>query len=113
MPNHTELRGILAAVTTPFSANGEAVDEQRLRGQVERLIAAGIHGLVPTGTTGEFTSLDPDEYRRVIELYVQAANGRGPGHRRHWRLVDQRRDRLGAACRKGRGRCHHDRPALL
>ena len=78
MPNHTELRGILAAVTTPFTANGEAVDEENLRGQVERLIAAGIHGLVPTGTTGEFTSLDPDEYRRVIELYVQAANGRVP-----------------------------------
>jgi dihydrodipicolinate synthase/N-acetylneuraminate lyase len=78
MPNHTELRGILAAVTTPFTANGEAVDEENLRGQVERLIAAGIHGLVPTGTTGEFTSLAPEEYRRVIELYVQAAQGRVP-----------------------------------
>jgi dihydrodipicolinate synthase/N-acetylneuraminate lyase len=78
MPKNTQLRGILAAVTTPFTADGEAVDEQNLRAQVERLIAAGIHGLVPTGTTGEFMTLTPQEYRRVIELYVEAAGGRVP-----------------------------------
>jgi dihydrodipicolinate synthase/N-acetylneuraminate lyase len=78
VPNHTELRGILAAVTTPFTADGEAIDEDNLRGQVERLIAAGIHGFVPTGTTGEFMVLSPEEYRRVIELYVEAVNGRVP-----------------------------------
>ena len=78
MPKNTQLRGILAAVTTPFTADGEAVDEPNLRAQVERLIAAGIHGLVPTGTTGEFTTLTPQEYRRVIELYVEAADGRVP-----------------------------------
>ena len=68
MSRTTTLHGILAAVTTPFTADGEAVDEDNLRGQVERLIAAGIHGLVPTGTTGEFMVLSPEEYRRVIEL---------------------------------------------
>ncbi|MTD13912.1 dihydrodipicolinate synthase family protein [Nakamurella sp. YIM 132087] len=72
------LRGILAAVTTPFTADGSAVDEPVIRSQVDRLVAAGIHGLVPTGTTGEFTALTPVEYRRVIELYVQAAAGRVP-----------------------------------
>lgn len=73
-----ELKGILAAVTTPFTADGSALDEENLRGQVERLISAGIHGLVPTGTSGEFLSLSDEEYRRVIELYVQAADGRVP-----------------------------------
>ena len=73
-----QLRGILAAVTTPFTADGSAIDEPVIKSQVERLVAAGIHGLVPTGTTGEFTSLTPDEYRRVVELYVQAAAGRVP-----------------------------------
>ncbi len=73
-----ELHGILAAVTTPFTADGASVDEENLRGQVERLIAAGIHGLVPTGSTGEFTALSPQEYRRVIELYVESADGRVP-----------------------------------
>ncbi|PZQ90401.1 MAG: dihydrodipicolinate synthase family protein [Leifsonia xyli] len=72
------LRGILAAVTTPFTADGSAVDEDALRAQANRLIDAGIHGLVPTGSTGEFSTLTPDEYRRVIELYVDAAAGRVP-----------------------------------
>jgi dihydrodipicolinate synthase/N-acetylneuraminate lyase len=73
-----ELRGILVAVTTPFTADASAVDEQVLAGQVDRLVAAGVHGLVPCGTTGEFTTLSPEEYRRVIELYVTAAAGRVP-----------------------------------
>ena len=33
---------------------------------------------MPTGTTGEFMTLNPTEYRRVVELYVQAAAGRVP-----------------------------------
>src|SRR5919112_4330570 len=73
-----ELRGILAAVTTPFTSDASAIDEPTLRAQVDRLVVAGIHGLVPTGTTGEFTTLSPEEYRRVIELYVESAAGRVP-----------------------------------
>jgi dihydrodipicolinate synthase/N-acetylneuraminate lyase len=73
-----ELRGILVAVTTPFTSDAADIDEANLRGQVDRLVAAGVHGLVPTGTTGEFTTLSPEEYRRVIELYVQSAAGRVP-----------------------------------
>lgn len=73
-----DLHGILAAVPTPFTADGSAVDEAALRKGVDRLIGAGIHGLVPCGTTGEFTTLSPEEYRRVIALYVEAAAGRVP-----------------------------------
>lgn len=75
---NVQLRGILAAVTTPFTDDGSQVDEAALRRQVERLVGAGIHGLVPTGTTGEFTTLSPAEYRRVIEVYVEGAAGRVP-----------------------------------
>ncbi|MFB6611786.1 dihydrodipicolinate synthase family protein [Agromyces sp. NPDC056379] len=73
-----ELRGILAAVTTPFTADGAAVDEEEIARQVERLVGAGIHGLVPTGTTGEFPTLTDAEYKHVTEVYVQAAAGRIP-----------------------------------
>ena len=76
--SNLKLRGILAAVTTPFTADASAVDEDNIRQQVERLVAAGIHGLVPTGSTGEFSSLTPEEHRRVIEVYVEAAAGRVP-----------------------------------
>ncbi|SEQ60204.1 dihydrodipicolinate synthase family protein [Microlunatus flavus] len=72
------LTGILAAVPTPFSADGSAVDEDALVALVDRLVGAGVHGLVPCGTTGEFTSLSPEEHRRVVELYVSAAAGRVP-----------------------------------
>ena len=54
------LRGILAAVTTPFTEDGSAIDEPALQRQVERLVSAGIHGIVPTGTTGEFTTLSAE-----------------------------------------------------
>lgn len=72
------LRGILAAVTTPFTEDGSAVDEATVEAQTHRLIDAGIHGLVPCGTSGEFFTLSPEEYRRVIELYVEAADGKVP-----------------------------------
>ena len=73
-----DLRGILAAVTTPFTPDGAAVDIAAIDRQVERLVGAGIHGLVPTGTTGEFTTLSLDEHKRVTEAYVRAAAGRIP-----------------------------------
>jgi dihydrodipicolinate synthase/N-acetylneuraminate lyase len=79
VPRQTaDLHGILVAVTTPFTPDASAIDEQVLAAQAERLIAAGVHGLVPCGTTGEFTTLTPQEHRRVIELYVAAAAGRVP-----------------------------------
>lgn len=71
-----DLRGILAAVTTPFTPDASAVDDVTLRAQTDRLVAAGVHGIVCTGTTGEFTTLNPDEYRHVITAYVEAAAGR-------------------------------------
>ncbi len=73
-----ELKGILVATTTPFTADAAAVDEAVLAAQVDRLIEAGVHGLVPCGTTGEFTALTLEEHRRVIELYVTSAAGRVP-----------------------------------
>jgi dihydrodipicolinate synthase/N-acetylneuraminate lyase len=73
-----DLRGILVAVTTPFTADGSAVDDATLKAQTERLIGAGVHGFVCTGTTGEFTTLSPEEYRHVITAYVDAVAGRIP-----------------------------------
>jgi dihydrodipicolinate synthase/N-acetylneuraminate lyase len=73
-----DLHGILVAVSTPFTADAAAVDEETLRAQTDRLIGAGVHGLVATGTTGEFPTLTDAEYRRVIEAYVQAADHRVP-----------------------------------
>ena len=73
-----DLHGILAAVTTPFTPDAEAVDEHTLADQADRLIRAGIHGLVTTGSTGEFSTLTAAEHRFVIQAYVDAADHRVP-----------------------------------
>jgi 4-hydroxy-tetrahydrodipicolinate synthase len=62
---------------TPFSAAGE-VDEAALRRLVRRQVEAGIHFLVPCGTTGESPTLTLDERRRIVEIVVGEVRGRVP-----------------------------------
>ncbi len=70
--------GVLPALITPFSADGSALDADALAAIVERLIGAGVGGLVPGGSTGEFTTLSNAERRQLIEATVDAAAGRVP-----------------------------------
>ena len=70
--------GVLPALTTPFTEDGDAIDAGALRALVERLIDAGVGGLVPGGSTGEFTTLTSTERRELIEISVEAAAGRVP-----------------------------------
>lgn len=72
------LRGILVALITPFTDGGHAVDEGRLQSHIEHLITAGVHGLVPGGTTGEFTAMTADERKHLLELCIKHAQGRVP-----------------------------------
>lgn len=67
-------KGVITALITPLR-DGK-VDEVAFAQLLERQIAAGIHGVVPMGTTGECASLHLDEHRRVVELCVQVAAGR-------------------------------------
>ncbi|GAB2737839.1 4-hydroxy-tetrahydrodipicolinate synthase [Salinifilum aidingensis] len=74
----TEFTGILAAVVTPFTADASEVDAKGVEKQTEHVLAGGINGLVPGGSTGEFTTLSTNERKQVTELYVDAAGGRVP-----------------------------------
>jgi dihydrodipicolinate synthase/N-acetylneuraminate lyase len=69
--------GILPAVTTPFDPDG-AIDHDGLRDNARRLLGAGVHGLVGTGTMGEAGSLDRSERRAVVATLVQEAAGAVP-----------------------------------
>lgn len=69
-------RGAITALITPFRDG--AVDEEAFADLVERQIVAGIHGLVPVGTTGETSTLSHEEHKRVVELCVSVAGGRVP-----------------------------------
>jgi 4-hydroxy-tetrahydrodipicolinate synthase len=74
----TDFHGVLPALITPFTPDGGAVDADALAAIVERLIGAGAGGLVPGGSTGEFTTLTGDERREIVEVGVEAAAGRVP-----------------------------------
>jgi 4-hydroxy-tetrahydrodipicolinate synthase len=69
--------GCGTALVTPFTTAG-AIDEEALRRLVRRQIEAGIHFLVPCGTTGESPTLCDEERTRVIEIVVEEAAGRVP-----------------------------------
>lgn len=78
MPSATNsLGGIQVAIITPFKTDG-SVDFEALDTHVNRLIDAGVHGLVPGGSTGEFTALSQAERKTVLEQVVKSAAGRVP-----------------------------------
>jgi 4-hydroxy-tetrahydrodipicolinate synthase len=70
--------GVLPALITPFTDDGRAIDTDALAAIVDRLVAAGVGGLVPGGSTGEFTTLSHAERRQLVEVTLQAAAGRVP-----------------------------------
>ena len=70
--------GVLPALITPFTDDGSAIDTGALAAIVDRLIGAGVAGLVPGGSTGEFTTLSHAERRKLVETTVEAAAGRVP-----------------------------------
>lgn len=70
--------GVLPALITPFTDDGAAIDTDALAAIVERLIGAGVGGLVPGGSTGEFTTLTHAERRRLTEVTLAVAAGRVP-----------------------------------
>ena len=65
--------GVLPALITPFTEDGSAIDTDALAAIVDRLIGAGVAGLVPGGSTGEFTTLSDAERRELVETTVAAA----------------------------------------
>jgi 4-hydroxy-tetrahydrodipicolinate synthase len=71
------LNGVLAALSTPFAPDG-SVDTRALREHIDRLLDAGIHGLVPCGSTGEFAAMTIEERKLVTEVTIEQAGGRVP-----------------------------------
>ena len=71
------LRGCGTALVTPFR-HDESIDEPALRELVRWQVESGIDFLVPCGTTGETPTLTHDEWRRVIDITIETADGRVP-----------------------------------
>jgi 4-hydroxy-tetrahydrodipicolinate synthase len=69
--------GCGTALVTPFTSNG-SLDEPGIRRLARRQIDAGMHFLVPCGTTGESPTLTGEERQRVVKLVVEESAGRVP-----------------------------------
>ena len=69
--------GVFPYLVSPLSADG-AVDEPVLEKLCDDLIRAGVHGLTPLGSTGEFAYLSWAQKQRVVAAVVRAAAGRVP-----------------------------------
>lgn len=67
--------GCGTALVTPFRADG-SLDEETMRKLVKRQVEAGIHFLVPCGTTGESPTLTRREHLRIVEITVEESGGR-------------------------------------
>lgn len=72
-----QFTGVGTALITPFTQSG-ALDEAAIRRLAKRQIDNGVHFLVPCGTTGETPTLSAAERRRVVELVLEAADGKVP-----------------------------------
>jgi dihydrodipicolinate synthase/N-acetylneuraminate lyase len=69
--------GVFPYLVSPIRASGE-VDAAVLARLCDDLIGAGVHGLTPLGSTGEFAYLSWAQRRRVVEVVVGAVKGRVP-----------------------------------
>jgi dihydrodipicolinate synthase/N-acetylneuraminate lyase len=71
------LRGIFTPNLVPLDGKGQ-INEGELRRYIDWLIARGVHGLYPNGSTGEFTRFTAEERRRIIKIACEQTAGRVP-----------------------------------
>lgn len=72
-----KITGILTPHMVPLDADGR-IHEAELRRYVDWLIARGVHGLYPNGSTGEFIRFTVEERRRIVKIVCEQAAGRVP-----------------------------------
>jgi 4-hydroxy-tetrahydrodipicolinate synthase len=72
-----DLHGVFPYLVTPIDAAGRIKADVlgRLTGD---LITAGVHGLTPLGSTGEFAYLNTAQRAEVVRVTIEAAAGRVP-----------------------------------
>jgi 4-hydroxy-tetrahydrodipicolinate synthase len=73
----TEFRGVFCYLVSPIDVAGR-VNSKVLARLVKDLIKAGVHGLTPLGSTGEFAYLNSEQRAAVVRTTIEAADGRVP-----------------------------------
>jgi 4-hydroxy-tetrahydrodipicolinate synthase len=72
-----DFHGVFPYLVSPVDADG-AVRREVLARLCDDLIASGVHGLTPLGSTGEFAYLNSAQRLAVVETTIAAAKGRVP-----------------------------------
>jgi 4-hydroxy-tetrahydrodipicolinate synthase len=72
-----DFHGVFPYLVSPVDAEG-AVRTEVLGRLCDDLIAAGVHGLTPLGSTGEFAYLNNAQRLAVVQATIEAARGRVP-----------------------------------
>lgn len=72
-----KLEGTFAVLATPFTEKGD-INFEGLEKNIEWNIKNGIHGILPLGSTGEFTTMSEKEKKEVAKFVVEKVNGRVP-----------------------------------
>lgn len=71
------ISGVIVPMLTPFDEAG-TVDEAGIERLTEFLVASGVAGLFPLGTTGEGPLLTTEERREAAQMVIQYTRGRLP-----------------------------------
>lgn len=69
--------GVFPYLVSPIGTDGTVL-ETPLRALCEHLIGAGVHGLTPLGSTGEFAYLNAAQRREIVRITVEQTAGRVP-----------------------------------
>jgi dihydrodipicolinate synthase/N-acetylneuraminate lyase len=75
--SEARFHGVFPYLVSPVDASGD-IKAEVLERLCADLIQAGVHGLTPLGSTGEFAYLSRPQRRRIVEIVVAAARGRVP-----------------------------------
>ena len=69
--------GVFPYLVSPVDSSGRVLTDVLGR-LASDLVAAGVHGLTPLGSTGEFAYLDRAQRAAVVQATIEAAGGRVP-----------------------------------
>jgi len=73
----TDFHGVFPYLVSPIDGSGR-IKADVLGRLVDDLVAAGVHGVTPLGSTGEFAYLNNEQRADVVRATIEAASGRVP-----------------------------------
>ncbi len=77
MSSQSGFQGVFPYLVSPVNSSGRVMSAVLGR-LADDLIKAGVHGLTPLGSTGEFAYLDSERRKTVVQATIEAANRRVP-----------------------------------